>query len=86
MLLIVLKLLTRALDHVFDLPLLSTVNGVGGAAIGLIEAALLLYVVIYIGSRFGVKLITAHADDTYLLPIFLNHSPVELISSFTHQG
>ena len=86
MLLIVLKLLTRALDHVFDLPVLSTVNNLGGAAIGLIEAVLLLYVVVFIGSHLGVKLITDHADDTYLLPIFLNHSPVELISSFTHQG
>lgn len=85
-LLVVLKLLTRVLDHVFDLPVLSTVNNLGGAALGLIEAALLLYVVVFIGSRFGVKLITAHADDTYLLPIFLNHSPVELISSFTHNA
>lgn len=85
-LLLVLKLLTRALDHVFDLPLLSTVNGVGGAAIGLIEAALLVYVVAYIGSHLGVKPIIGHTDDTYLLPIFLNHSPVELISSFTQKG
>lgn len=85
-LLVVLKLLARALDHVFDLPVLSTVNNLGGAAIGLIEAVLLLYVVVFIGSHLGVKLITDHADDTYLLPIFLNHSPVELISSFTHNA
>ena len=85
-LLVVLKLLTRVLDHVFDLPVLSTVNNLGGAAIGLIEAVLLLYVVVFIGSHLGVKLITDHADDTYLLPIFLNHSPVELISSFTHNA
>ena len=85
-LLIVLKLLTRVLGHVFDLPVLNTVNNLGGAAIGLIEAILLLYVVIYIGSRFGTRLITDYADDSYLLPIFLNHSPVELISSLTQKG
>ena len=85
-LLIVLKLLTRALDHVFDLPVLSTVNGVGGAAIGLIEAVLLLYVVVFITARLGNGVLTDYADDTYLLPIFLNRSPVELISSFTHNA
>lgn len=85
-LLIVLKLLVRALDHVFDLPVLSTLNGVGGALLGLVEAALLLYVAVYAASHLGVKIVTEHANDTYLLPLFLNHSPVELISSFTQKG
>ncbi len=78
-LLVVLKLLTRALDHVFDLPVLSTVNGVGGAALGLLEAAVLLYVALYIASHLGVKAVAEHMNDTYLLPLFVNHSPVELI-------
>lgn len=85
-LLIVLKLLVHALNRVFDLPVLSALNGVGGAVLGLGEAALLLYVAVYLASRFGAALVTEHADDTYLLPIFLNHSPVELISSFTHSA
>ena len=85
-LLVVLKLLTRLLDHVFDLPVLSTANGLGGAAFGLLEAALLLYVAAYAASRLGVTFVTEHADDAYLLPIFLNRSPVELISSFTRKG
>ena len=85
-LLVVLKLLTRLLDHVFDLPVLSTANGLGGAAFGLLEAALLLYVAAYAAARLGVTFVTEHADDAYLLPIFLNRSPVELISSFTRKG
>ncbi len=85
-LLIVLKLLTNAIDHVFDLPGLNTLNTLGGAALGLLEAALLLYVVIYAASRFGVELITEHADDTYLLAFFLSHSPVEWISALFHQA
>ncbi len=80
-LLIVLKLLTNALDHVFDLPVLGTLNGTGGAVLGLLEAALLLYVVLYAASHLGVQAITDHADEGYLLPLFLNHSPIELISS-----
>lgn len=82
-LLIVLKLLTRTLDHVFDLPVLGTLNGVGGAALGLLEAALLVYVVVFVTSHLGVRAVTEHAGDTYLLPIFLNHSPVELILSLS---
>jgi uncharacterized membrane protein required for colicin V production len=85
-LLIVLKLLTRALDHVLDAPVLGTLNGAGGAALGLIEAVLLLYAVIYVGAHLGVKAITQHANDTYLLPLFLNHSPVELISSLNNKA
>ena len=85
-LLVVLRLAVNLLNHVFDLPILGTVNGLGGAALGLLEAAALLYVVVYLGSHFGVKVITEHAQDTHLLAFFLNHSPVELISSFTQKG
>ena len=85
-LLLVLRLAVNLLNHVFDLPVLGTINGVGGAALGLLEAAALIYVVVYLGYHFGVKLITEHAEDTYLLSFFLNHSPVELISSFTHSA
>ena len=85
-LLIVLKLLVLALDHAFDLPVLSTLNGVGGAVLGVAEAVLLLYVAVYITARLGWGAVTDHADDTYLLPIFLNHSPVELVSTLIHKG
>ena len=85
-LLIGLKLIVRAIDRVFDLPVLSTLNGVGGAVFGFAEAALLLYALVYIAPRLGVTALTEHANDTYLLPIFLDHSPVELISSITHKA
>lgn len=78
---IVLKLLTNAIDLVFDLPVLSTLNGAGGAVLGLLETALLISVVVYIGSRLGVKLITEHTNDTFVLPLFLGLSPVAWISS-----
>ena len=81
LLLIVLKLLVRALNLVFDLPVLSTANALGGALLGLAETALLLFLAVDIAARFGAQAIVAHADDTLLLPLFLNHSPVELISN-----
>lgn len=85
-LLVVLRLLVNLINHVFDLPLLGTVNGLGGAAIGFVEALLLVYVVTYIGYHLGVKIITAHVNDTFLLSFFLNHSPVELLSSLTRKA
>ena len=84
-LLVVLRLLVNLIDSIFSRTAVGTVNALGGAALGLVEAALLLYAAVYIGAHLGVKVITEHANDTYLLPIFLNHSPVELISSFTHK-
>jgi uncharacterized membrane protein required for colicin V production len=85
-LLFVFRLLVQLVDHVFDLPVLGTVNDVGGAVVGLIEAALMLHVAVYIASRFGLALVTENVEGAKLLPIFLNHSPVELFSSFTQQG
>ena len=84
-LLFVLRLLTRALDHVFDLPVLGTVNGLGGALLGLLETALLLYVVLYLGAHLGVKALAEPADGARILPFFLDHSPVELIFSLLNK-
>ena len=85
-LLVVLKLLVNLFDHVFDLPVLGTANRLGGAAVGLLEAVVVLYVLIYFGSHLGIKVINDHAHDTILLPLFLNHSPVELLSSIARKG
>ena len=71
-LLIALKLVTRALDLVFDLPVLDTVNGALGALLGFAETALLLFAVVRIAARLNVEWIVSHANDTYLLPLFLN--------------
>ncbi|MBE6909259.1 MAG: CvpA family protein [Ruminococcaceae bacterium] len=85
-LLFVFRLLVQMVDHVFDLPVLGTVNDVGGAIVGLIEAALMLHVAVYIASHLGLALVTENVEGAKLLPIFLNHSPVELFSSFTREG
>lgn len=82
-LLFVLKLLARLLDHVFDLPVLSTVNDIGGAAIGLLETALVLFVAVHVAARLGVEAVAKPADGAVLLPFFLEHSPIELITSLS---
>lgn len=83
-LLVALKLLTRALDLVFDLPVLGTVNGALGALLGFAEAALLLFVAVHIAARLNAGWAGARAPNAYLLPLFLDHSPVEWISAWFH--
>lgn len=78
-LLLTLKLLTHTLNHVFDIPVLGTVNRLGGAALGLLESALLAFILVYAASHLGVKAVTESAESAVLLPIFLNHSPIELL-------
>ena len=84
-LLLVLKLLTGALDHVFDLPVLSTLNGALGALFGICEAAVLVYVAAYAALHLGVRPVAEHAGDALLLSFFLNHSPIELIAGLGSQ-
>ena len=52
---ILLKLLIRAMDLVLQLPGLHLVNALGGAVIGLIEGALVLFLAICVLRRFGVS-------------------------------
>ncbi|MBQ9459443.1 MAG: CvpA family protein [Oscillospiraceae bacterium] len=74
---IVLWLAMRALDLVFELPGLSTLNGVGGALFGLLEAALLLFLAVRIGHGLGWSVITEHEDSAGLLRFFLTFSPID---------
>ena len=73
---IVLELVLRALDLIFDLPVLNTLNTVGGALLGVISAALLLFVGIHVGLGVGWSALT-EASDSVLLPLFLALSPID---------
>ncbi len=85
-LLVLLRLVTGAVGHVFDLPVLNVLNGAGGAAFGLLEAAALLFVAVYVMARFGVTLVTGHMQDTLLLPLLMRYSPVDWITLLTRTG
>jgi uncharacterized membrane protein required for colicin V production len=47
-------LVSRALDIAFKLPILSAVNGVGGAVFGLVKGVLILMVLIWLGKLAGI--------------------------------
>ena len=77
---ILLKLLIRALDLVLQLPGLHLVNSLGGAAIGLVEGALVLFLVIWVLRRFGVSFETDTVSATHILKFFATHTPLSALS------
>ena len=83
---LLLRLLTRGLGRVFDLPVLRTVNALGGAALGITESALLLFLACQLAPRLGVAAFAENEDGTYLLHFFMNNTPRSLIAALTTQG
>ena len=77
---ILLKLLIRALDLVLQLPGLHLVNSLGGAAIGLVEGALVLFLAIWVLRRFGVSFETDTVSATHILRFFATHTPLSALS------
>ena len=80
-LLIVLKLLVGLMDHLFDLPVLKTLNDVGGGVLGLLEAALLIYLAVFLAPHFGVTFLRDNAENTYLLKFFSTYTPFTLLAA-----
>ena len=79
-LLIGLKLLVRLVDLTLKLPVLSTANALGGAAVGLIEGALALFLAVWVLRRFGVSFDTGAAADTVLFHFFTANTPLSVLS------
>ena len=62
------------------MPVLNTLNTIGGGALGLIESTLLLFLVCDVVPRFGVKAFTEY-EGTYLLSFFMSHTPRSLFAA-----
>ena len=80
---IAIKLLTRTLDHVFDLPVLKTLNDVGGGILGLLEALLLVYLALWLLPNVGVTALRENVENTYVLKFFSTYTPLTLIAALT---
>ena len=83
---ILLKLLIRAMDLVLQLPGLHLVNSLGGAVIGLIEGALVLFLAIWVLRRFGVSFETDTVSATHILRFFATHTPERAVASAMTNG
>ena len=68
---VVLTLLAKVIDKVFDLPLLDMTNAVGGAMMGILEAAAAIFVLLFFATIFKKAEISELADKCRLLPFFL---------------
>lgn len=70
-LMVVLGLLAKVLDKVFDLPLLDLTNAAGGAMMGLLEAGVTILVLLFFASRFAGTVVADWAEGSRLMPFFL---------------
>ena len=70
-LMLLLRLLTHGLDRL------------GGAALSLMEGALLIFLIVFLAPRLGVTWFADHAAGTHLLAWFLNNTPRSIIASLT---
>ena len=82
--LLVKTIVQAALFLAFFLALmLAQLNGLGGAALSLIEGALLIFLIVFLAPRLGVTWFADHAAGTHLLAWFLNNTPRSIIASLT---
>ena len=76
---LVLGLLMKPLNAlVTNLPLISTLNSLGGAVLCLAGCGLLLFAVVWAMQRFGWLLTPELIDSTILLRFFANLTPLGL--------
>lgn len=80
-LLLVLRLLIKPLELATKLPGLRALNGVGGAALGFIEALLLVYLAVWALQKLQLVITPQLIEESMFLKLFVNHSLISLITS-----
>lgn len=79
-LLLLMKVLIGAMDLVLKLPLLRGFNTLGGAAVGLVEGALLLFLAVWVLRRLGVSFESEALAEAHILRIFTANTPLGVLS------
>lgn len=80
LLMLLLKLAVHALNLVLKMPGLNFLNRLGGAALGALEGALLVFLAIWVLRRFGISFETKAVDETVLLRFFTTNTPLSVLS------
>jgi len=80
-LLLLLKLLLKPLDLATKLPGVHALNGLGGAALGFVEALLLVYLVVWVLQKLQIIVTPQVVEESIFLRVFVNYSPISLITS-----
>lgn len=76
-----LKFLVNVLDLAARLPGVHQANALGGAAIGLVEGALAVFLAVWVLRRLGVSFDTEAVGQTFLLRFFTVHTPLGILSA-----
>ena len=79
-LLLLMKVLIGAMDLVLKRPLLRGLNTLGGAAVGLVEGALLLFLAVWVLRRLGVSFESEALAEAHILRIFTANTPLGVLS------
>lgn len=79
-LVLLLRLVLKAMDLVARLPGLNLVNGLGGGAVGLVQGALILFLAIWVLRRLGVSFESGAFAATHLLKFFTANTPLSVLS------
>ena len=77
---LLLHVLAKAMDLLARLPGLSTLNALGGAALGFVKGVLVLFLAIWAARRLGVSFETEEVAQTYILQFFAAHTPLSMLS------
>ena len=77
---IALHFLVRVMDGILKFPVLHQMNALGGGAIGVVQALLLVYLAIWVAQRMGVSFTTEPVSATHLLKFFAAHTPLRALS------
>lgn len=79
-LLAVLKLAVFSVSLILKLPVLGSINRLGGALLGLMQGAIVVWLLLWLLPRFGIVLPT---EGTHLLHFFSTVGPLGLLSSLS---
>lgn len=79
-LLLVLTLVVKALQLAAELPGLKTLNGLGGAALGLIKGVLLVFAAVWVLRKLQLVITPEMVENTVLLKFFAENSPLSLLT------
>ena len=77
---VLLHVLMGAMDLVLKLPVLHGLNTVGGAAVGLIQGALVLFFAVWVLRRLGISFDTEALAEAHILKIFTANTPLSVLS------
>jgi hypothetical protein len=71
-------LLSHLLNLAFRFPVLSTVNRVGGAALGLVKGVVIVFLAVWLLRRFSLLPLPEEQEGTLLLRLFAGVTPLSL--------